>query len=82
MPVMAITDATSDIGIIAERSGFGIWCLYGDRKAALRQMSILTNNVDLRNQMGRIGFSFMKKRYDVKNSYNKIINSINHLSVK
>ena len=82
MPVLAITDATSDIGIIAERSGFGIWCLYGDRKAALRQMFILTNNVDLRNQMGRIGFSFMKKRYDVKNSYNKIINSINHLSVK
>jgi glycosyltransferase involved in cell wall biosynthesis len=77
MPVLAITDKVSDIGSIAENAGFGIWCCYGDKEAALSHISFLNNNPEIRSEMGKIGFDYMKGQYDVKHSYNKIIDPIN-----
>jgi len=76
LPVLAIIDAASDVGIIAENAGFGKWCLYGEKEAALCQISYLANNEEMRKQMGEIGFIFMKDHYDVKLSYNKIIDFV------
>ena len=76
MPVLAITDTASDVGAIAERAGFGKWCMYGEREDALHQISYFANNVEMRKQMGEIGFSFMKEHYDVKLSYNKILDFV------
>ena len=76
MPVLALTDAASDVGHIAESAGFGKWCMYGEKEDALRQISCLANNVEMRKQMGEIGFTFMKEHYDVNLSYNKIIDFV------
>jgi len=76
LPVLAITDAASDVGAIAERSGFGKWCMYGDKEDALHQISYLTNNVEKRKQMGENGFNYMKEHYDVTLSYKKIIDFV------
>lgn len=76
MPVLAITDAISDVGAIAERSGFGKWCMYGEIDDALHQISYLTNNVEKRKQMGENGFNYMKEHYDVTLSYKKIIDLV------
>ena len=76
MPVLAITDTASDVGAIAENAGFGKWCMYGEKEDALHQISNFVNNVEMRKQMGEIGFSFMKEHYDVKLSYNKIVDFV------
>jgi glycosyltransferase involved in cell wall biosynthesis len=76
MPVLAITDTASDIGAIAERVGFGKWCMYGEKEEAVRQIHSLANNVEMRKRMGEIGFTFMKEHYDVKLSYNKIVDFV------
>ncbi len=76
MPVLAITDTASDVGAIAERVGFGKWCMYGEKAEALRQIYSLANNIEMRKRMGEIGFTFMKEHYDVKLSYNKIIDFV------
>lgn len=76
MPVLAITDTASDVGAIAERVGFGKWCMYGEKEIALSQIYSLANNVEMRKHMGEVGFAYMKEHYDVKLSYNKIIDFV------
>jgi glycosyltransferase involved in cell wall biosynthesis len=76
MPVLAITDTASDVGAIAEGAGFGKWCMFGEKEEALRQIYSLANNVDMRKRMGEIGFTFLREHYDVKLSYNKIVDFV------
>jgi len=76
IPVLAITDIASDLGAIAEREGFGKWCLYGEKEEALRQIYSLANNVEMRKRMGEVGFTFLRAHYDVKLSYNKIVDFV------
>ncbi len=75
-PILAITDHTSDIGAIAESTGFGMRCLYGDKERALHQISVLSNNSAMRSRMGEVGFTYLKEHYDVRLSYNKIIDFV------
>lgn len=75
-PILAITDPVSDIGLIAESAGFGMRCLYGDKETALHLISILSNNSLMRTRMGEAGFSYLKEHYDVRLSYNKIIDFV------
>jgi hypothetical protein len=72
MPILAITDKTSDVGRIAEAEGFGKWCLYGQEDDAFRSIQFFEMHNDLRNEMGQRGFDFMSRSYDVKDSYLKI----------
>lgn len=76
MPVLAITDRVSDIGSIAEAEGFGKWCLYGEEAEAMHCIQFFEMEDAARNKMGKSGFDFMSRSYDVKDSFNKIINLI------
>lgn len=76
MPILAITDKTSDVGSIAEAEGFGKWCLYGKKEDALRCIEFFKMHDDIRNEMGQRGFDFMLRSYDVKDSYIKVFNSV------
>ncbi len=77
IPVLAITDIVSDLGSIAKSAGFGVWCLFGDKESALRYIAFFCKNAELRASMGKEGFDFMQKYYDVRNSYQKIIDFLN-----
>jgi glycosyltransferase involved in cell wall biosynthesis len=74
LPILAITDKTSDVGSIAEAEGFGKWCLYGQEAEAIRYIQFFEMDDIVRNEMGQRGFDFMARSYDVKDSYFKIIN--------
>lgn len=76
MSVLAITDTASDVGAIAESAGFGKWCLYGEKEEALRLIYSLSNNIEMRKRMGEVGFTFLREHYDVKLSYNKIVDFV------
>jgi hypothetical protein len=76
MPVLAITDKISDVGSIAEAEGFGKWCLYGEEADAMRCIQFFEVENAARHEMGKRGFDFMLRSYDVKESYHKIMQFI------
>lgn len=73
MPVLAITDTTSDVGPIAVSAGFGKWSLYGDIESALQNVIFFNSSKETREVMGNLAFSYLKEKYDVAISYQKII---------
>jgi glycosyltransferase involved in cell wall biosynthesis len=75
-PVLSITDEVSDVGSISENAGFGLWAKYGDIDSVLEKISYFEQNKQNRNKMGSFGYTFLLNNYDVKMSFNKILNSL------
>jgi glycosyltransferase involved in cell wall biosynthesis len=80
LPVISFTDTVSDIGQISIKEGFGKWSLYGNLEEAVENIYFFEANEKLRIDMGRKGFEFLVKEYDVKLSYNKISKFMNENS--
>lgn len=71
MPVICATDVNTDIGRIAEENGYGYWC----ESVNVGVFSSLVDkmlNSDIRI-MGEKGYSFLKKNYQVSNTYDAIV---------
>jgi hypothetical protein len=75
LPVICATDGATDIGEISVQNNFGYKCLTSDYKSFFNYVSKLVNK-DLREQMGKKGFEFLKNEYNVEISYTKIIEKI------
>lgn len=73
LPVFCMTDPVSDIGPIAEENNFGKWCLNGDLSRALELVDFFTKNRHTGIQMGKNGYDYLTRYYDVNLSYLKII---------
>lgn len=74
-PIICATDSVTDIGKIAFENNFGYKCLTSDLDTFLECVVKLLNK-DLRTQMGNNAFNYLKKEYDVKISYDKIVQKI------
>jgi len=72
MPVLMATDVNTDIGVIAEQNGYGLWCKNGDLETFNSLINKLSTDSLLRTQMGKKGFEFLKENYTAEHSY-KII---------
>ncbi len=77
LPVLAITDVASDIGIIAENNGFGKWVEYSDKIKTIESILWFKNEYNIRLLMGFKGFEYLKLHFDVKLSFEKINESLN-----
>jgi glycosyltransferase involved in cell wall biosynthesis len=75
MPILAITDNVSDIGRIAVENGFGLWSEHGDIEKVILNIAFYEKNTELRKNMGLLGYNYMCNNYDVRYSYEKIINA-------
>lgn len=73
LPVFCLTDSVSDIGPIAEENNFGKWCLNGDLSRALELVDYFAKNRQSRIEMGKNGYNYLTRHYDVNLSYKKII---------
>lgn len=73
LPILALTDIASDLGITAENNHFGKWALYGDLDNSLNQISFFTSEYNTRILYGNNGFDFLLKNYNSFLSY-KLIN--------
>ncbi|BDQ13349.1 glycosyltransferase family 4 protein [Sediminibacterium sp. TEGAF015] len=73
LPVFCLTDEVSDIGPIAEEYNFGKWSLNGDLSRALELVSFFIKNRQAAIQMGKNGYDYLIRNYDVNLSYLKII---------
>lgn len=65
MPVLLATDTKTDMGRIAEREGFGLWCESGDLKKFMSNIDKITVNDDLIGEMGKRGVEFLLSNYTV-----------------
>lgn len=63
MPVLLATDVNTDQGRIAEREGFGLWCLNGDLPAFMANMDRITPEAI--RSMGERGHRFLLDNYTV-----------------
>ena len=77
LPVLAMTDTTSDIGFVAKNNDFGKWLLYGDLRGVVKEVRFFTDENNLRLKMGMNGFEFLHKNYSSTNSFEKINQFIN-----
>ena len=76
MPIFTATDNSTDIGGIVEKNNCGFSVETGKINDALANIKKLCNNDDEFEQMKRSSRNLLEKEYEVKYSYNYIINSI------
>lgn len=74
LPVIAATDANTDLGNILEENQFGLWSEAENLPAINNNIARLSQSRVLRTKMGQNGYDYMIHNYTVSNSYNVIIN--------
>lgn len=73
IPVLMAIDKNTDIGKIAERNGYGLWCENGDLITFNSLLNKLAADSSLRRQMGEKGYKFLEENYTVDKSYEIIM---------
>lgn len=75
MPVLIATDRNTDIGKIAVENEYGLWCESGDIRSYEKCLEIFLRKGCI-GEMGKNGYDFLIKNYQVSQSYQKIMNHI------
>lgn len=75
LPILAATDPNCDIGSIACKEGFGVWCLSNNVNAFKNCVDSLMN-CDLK-VMGEKSYQYLLKNYLPENTYRVIMNHFN-----
>ena len=73
MPILMATDVNTDIGAIAKKNGYGLWCENGDLEKFNALVDKLASNSLLRTEMGEKGYNFLEENYTVVKSYEIIM---------
>jgi hypothetical protein len=73
-PVLAATDANTDIGRIIEKADCGYWVESGDSKAMQNKIAQLCHE-DL-TILGENGWNLLQNNYLVERSYNLIVEKV------
>lgn len=74
MPVICATDRSCDMGVIAQKNGFGCYVPSNSVKDFTQAVNkMLKSNI---KKMGEIGYDFLKKNYLVENTYNAIMSHV------
>lgn len=73
MPIVVATDPNTDMGLIAEKNGFGKACLSNNVDAFTQIINNYVNNPELISEMGNKGYDYLCGNYLVENTYNPIM---------
>lgn len=76
MPIIAATDVNTDVGIIAERNGYGYWCESKQVEDFTACIDKYILNPESIKEMGERGYQFLLDNYLVDHTYHKIISHI------
>ncbi|MBB3110564.1 glycosyltransferase involved in cell wall biosynthesis [Paenibacillus phyllosphaerae] len=68
IPVLAATDANTDLGIVIEKGGFGYWCQSNDIENFSTKVNRLVD-INLRKQMGLNARKYLEDNYTSQHSY-------------
>lgn len=72
LPVVAVTDPNTDIGVIAQEGRFGWWCESNQTEGFCEIVKTALES-DLK-QMGDNAFDYLKRHYNVVDNCNKLLN--------
>ena len=78
MPVIAATDAATDLGEILMDNNFGKWSLFGDLDSFNNNLNLFLDP-KVRKINGENGYEFMMKNYLVCHSYDIIMKKFEHV---
>lgn len=73
LPVMAVTDKVSDVGLIAEENGFGKWCPADSVMAFAEAVDSFIEHKELLPSWGTRGHQYMLDHYTHEVAYNAIV---------
>lgn len=73
MPVIAATDANTDIGTDAEKNNYGFWAMSDDLEKINQHICNLTNNPELVRKMGENGYTYLLENFTVEKAYQTIM---------
>lgn len=76
LPVICATDEACDMGSIAKANGFGYYVPSIDSEAWKAHVVKLTQDKQLREEMGYKGHQYLKAHYDVQLAYAQIVKQI------
>ena len=76
LPVLAATDAYTDVGEVITNGDFGCWCESNDNKEFIRIVEYLSKDADLM-RLGENAYNYLCNHYDVHFSYETIVSHIN-----
>ena len=79
MPVIAATDANTDIGSVLETNNCGYSVLSGDNSAMKKAIDLLVSNEHDFAQMRENAWNLLQREYTVDNSYGLIYNRIKNV---
>jgi glycosyltransferase involved in cell wall biosynthesis len=79
LPILFATDINTDVGKEAETYEYGFWCESGKLDEFQKFIKLFSYNEELRVKMGINGYNRLKKDFNVKNSYDMIMN---HFEIK
>ncbi|MFV8270521.1 glycosyltransferase family 4 protein [Flavobacterium sp. GT2N3] len=79
MPVIAATDAISDIGSLIEKNKCGISVLSGEILNMQKAIDAICSNEDTFNQMRENAWDLLQREYTVTHSYQLIKNRLEHV---
>ncbi len=74
MPIIAATDANSDLGELAVQNGYGLFSLHGNLDSFNSELNKLVGNEKLIMEMGKNGYQFLVDNYTVETSIQIIMN--------
>lgn len=75
-PVLCATDPNTDIGKIAEEEGYGLWCESNDVERFMTLLRKLSNDENLRKEMGARGRNYLIKNYTIEKPVETILQSV------
>lgn len=72
IPVLIASDPNTDIGKIAEKEGFGLWCESNSVQSFNEKVDKLINEKNLLNSMGNKGRNYFINELDVRSHISKL----------
>lgn len=73
VPILAATDVSTDVKDVLINSNSGFWCRSGDLEAFISKAKILTNDKELRKNMGINGRIYLEENYDITQTVDILI---------
>ncbi len=77
MSIWAATDVNTDIGQLAKDNEFGFWVKSGDLSTFITEVERELDNKIFNQNRGEVGYEFLKLKFDVNISYQKVIDCLN-----
>lgn len=73
LPILAATDVNTDLKEVLRESNSGFWCESGDIKSFIEYAQRLSEDKELRNQMGLNGRLYLEENYDITKTINILL---------